>query len=76
MKVTLQLRSNLMCPFSCFTANYASDDMRFFFEDCIDEVIELIQGQIMQVENKRNRIKVRLPKPVVQFCDGRSSQFS
>lgn len=55
-----------MCSFACFTANHASDDMRFFFDDCINELIELIQGQITQVENKKNRIKVRRSEPIVK----------
>lgn len=48
-----------MRSFACFKANHASDDMRFFFDDCINDLIELIQGQITQVENKSYRIKVR-----------------
>ena len=59
-----------------FTVDRDSDDMRFFFEDCIDEVIELIQGQINQIESKKHRVKVRLSTPVLQLCDDRSSQFS
>lgn len=65
-KVTLQLRSKFMCSFAYPTANLASDDMRLFFNDCIDELIELIQGQITQVENKNNRIKVRRSEPIVK----------
>ena len=61
---------------SRFTIDHDSDDMRFFFEDCIDEVIELIQDQITQIEGKKNRVKVRLSEPVLQLCDDRSSQFS
>jgi hypothetical protein len=34
-----------------------NDDMRFFFDDCINEVIDLIQSQIGQVEDKRSRVK-------------------
>jgi hypothetical protein len=34
--------------------------MRELFDPCIDGVIELIQGQIQQVEAKRNRVKVRI----------------
>ncbi|ORY13860.1 hypothetical protein BCR34DRAFT_253204 [Clohesyomyces aquaticus] len=34
-----------------------NDDMRSFFGECIDEVIELIQGQIAQVDKKNNRVK-------------------
>lgn len=44
------------------TADDASDDMRFFFDDCINQVIELIQSQITQVEKKKSRIKVRRPE--------------
>ncbi|KAF2117305.1 hypothetical protein BDV96DRAFT_571885 [Lophiotrema nucula] len=33
------------------------DDMSQFFHDCIDNVIELVQGQINQVEGKRHRVK-------------------
>lgn len=55
-----------MCSFACSTANHASDDMRSFFDDCINDLIELIQGQITQVENKNNRIKVRRSEPIVK----------
>lgn len=61
---------------SRFTIDHDSDDMRFFFEDCIDEVIDLIQGQITQIDNKKNsRVKVRISEAVLQLCDDRSSQF-
>jgi hypothetical protein len=43
-------------------ANHFSDEMRYFFDDCIDGVIELIQSQITQVENKRNRVRVGEPE--------------
>lgn len=41
--------------------------MKSFFDPCVDQVVELIQGQIQQVERKRNRVKVgnSLPKNVI-----------
>jgi hypothetical protein len=37
----------------------ASEDMKNkIFDPCVDEVVELIQGQINQVELKRFRVKV------------------
>jgi len=40
--------------------------MKSFFNPCVDGVVELIQGQIQQVEKRRNRVKVNnsLPKNV------------
>jgi len=40
--------------------------MRYFFDDCIDGVIELIQSQVTQIENKRNRVKVGEPEHVMK----------
>ncbi|KAI9868488.1 MAG: hypothetical protein M1813_005932 [Trichoglossum hirsutum] len=33
------------------------EDMRSFFDPCVDQVIELIQGQILQVEKTKNRVR-------------------
>jgi hypothetical protein len=43
-----------------------SEEMKSFFDWCVDGVVELIQGQIQQVEIKKNRVKVNnsLPKNV------------
>ena len=40
--------------------------MKSFFKQCVEGVVELIQGQIQQVEKRRNRVKVNnsLPKNV------------
>ena len=40
--------------------------MKSFFNPCVEGVVELIQGQIQQVEKRRNRVKVNnsLPKNV------------
>ena len=35
-----------------------SEEMKSFFDPCVDGVVELIQGQIQQVEVKKNRVKV------------------
>lgn len=35
-----------------------SDEMKQMFDPCIDRVVELIQGQIQQVERTKNRVKV------------------
>jgi hypothetical protein len=40
-----------------------SEDMRSFFDPCVDQVIELIQGQILQVEKTKNRVRVNNPLP-------------
>ena len=39
-----------------------SEDMRYFFDYCINRTIELIRSQMAQVEGKRNRVKVRSKK--------------
>jgi hypothetical protein len=43
-----------------------SAEMKGFFDPCVDKVVELIQGQIQQVERKKHRVKVNnsLPKYV------------
>ncbi len=33
--------------------------MASFFDPCVDDVIYLVQGQMSQIETKRNRVKVR-----------------
>lgn len=35
-----------------------SEEMKTIFDPCIDGVIELIKGQIQQVERKKYRVKV------------------
>jgi len=42
-------------------------EMRSLFDPCVDGVVELIQGQIQQVERRHNRVKVNnsLPKNVM-----------
>ncbi len=35
-----------------------SEEMKSFFDPCVDKVVELIQGQKQQVERKRKRLKV------------------
>jgi len=40
-----------------------SEEMKSFFDPCVDGVVELIQGQIQQVERKKNRVKVNKPLP-------------
>jgi hypothetical protein len=32
--------------------------MQSFFDPCVDDIIELIDGQIAQVEARKNRVKV------------------
>lgn len=32
--------------------------MKDFFDPCVDRIVELIQGQISQVERKGHRVKV------------------
>lgn len=34
-----------------------SDQMKAFFDPCVDGVIELIKGQILQIERKNKRVK-------------------
>jgi len=40
-----------------------SEEMKSFFDPCVDGVVELIQGQIQQVERTKNRVKVNKPLP-------------
>jgi hypothetical protein len=40
-----------------------SEEMKSFFERCVDGVIEQIQSQIQQVEVKKNRVKVNNSLP-------------
>ena len=35
-----------------------SDEMQSFFDPCVDDIIELIDGQIAQVGARKNRVKV------------------
>jgi hypothetical protein len=35
----------------------SNEDMRSFFDPCIDQIVELVQGQILQVERKGSRVK-------------------
>jgi hypothetical protein len=35
-----------------------SDEMQSFFDPCVDDIIELIDGQIAQVVARKNRVKV------------------
>lgn len=35
-----------------------SDEMKSFFDPCVDDIIELIDGQIAQVGARKNRVKV------------------
>ena len=51
-----------------------SEEMKSFFDPCVDGVVELIQGQIQQVEKKKNRVKVNnsLPKK----CHGETTNRS
>ena len=34
--------------------------MKSFFDPCVNRIIELIQGQIAQVEQERRRVKVNI----------------
>jgi hypothetical protein len=40
-----------------------SEEMKSFFEWCVDGVVEQIQSQIQQVEVKKNRVKVNNSLP-------------
>lgn len=40
------------------------------FDPCIDRVVELIQGQIQQVERTKNRVKVRSKYPALSRASG------
>jgi hypothetical protein len=40
-----------------------SEEMKGLFDPCVDRVVELIQGQIQQVERKKNRVKVKISWP-------------
>ena len=35
-----------------------SEEMRSFFDPCVGRIVELIDGQIRQVEQEWNRVKV------------------
>jgi hypothetical protein len=39
------------------------EQMRKFFDPSVDSVVELIKGQILQVERKKNRVKVSSSLP-------------
>lgn len=41
-----------------FLLTYESDDMRSFFDDHVDRVIELIQDHILQIEDKNSMVAV------------------
>jgi len=36
----------------------ASDTMKSFFEPCVNDIVDLILGQVLQVEKQRTRLKV------------------
>lgn len=46
---------------------FSSDEMKSFFDPCVDGVVELIQGQIQQVERTRNRVKVRQASQLITW---------
>ena len=39
---------------------FCRDDMKSFFDPVVDQIIELIQGQIIQVEYQQRRVRVSI----------------
>lgn len=58
-ELTITKYAFLICqPFALALICY-SKEMRSFIDPCVDPIVELIQGQLIQAERRRRRVKVK-----------------